>query len=81
MTRKTKGTYLVRTKLVVICKRMQRSKYKTKVWLASDFVGNSNNRKYLETLVSLGLIERVEAAYNINGKTYTRTCVKGYRLI
>lgn len=80
MGAKSRGTYLIKTRLIKIYQRMKNNRDKLRMWVAYEF-GQNNPRQYLETLVSLGIIKRVVAVYKIGGKNHLRKGVKGYKLI
>ena len=76
------GTKLIDKSLLIrVFKDFKRNP--KKVFVARDFFINAPNiyrRKYLNTLISLNLIEEVIAVYNCGVKNSVRRQVKGYRL-
>ena len=72
--------YIDKNKLILIFKRFRRNPLK--VFIANDFDNHPTilRHMYLNTLISLGLIEQVPAIYKCGNKYKVRRTGKGYRL-
>lgn len=80
MTRKTRGIFLTKTKLIKIFQKIKRSP--NKVFVGGEFGDTKdNNFSHLDTLIKLGVIEQVLMRYYTGRKYKACRNVRGYKLI